>query len=117
MLRSVLTLLLFAITSVSFGQSNPAPHELQNQLENLRLKHQIPGASIALIKNGKIAWRHSLGYADLKTKRKINNTTLFQAASITKTLTAATRLLDYFTYVLNKSYMGERASILNLHVS
>lgn len=52
----------------------------------------IPGASIAVIDKGKIIWAKGFGYADLKTRRKVNEHTLFQAASITKTLTAAALL-------------------------
>lgn len=56
----------------------------------------IPGASIAVIEKGKIVWAKSFGYADLSSKRTVTPNTLFQAASITKTLTstAVLKLLE-----------------------
>ena len=48
----------------------------------------IPGASIAVIQKGEIAWASGFGYADLSEQRAVTKDTLFQAASITKTLTS-----------------------------
>lgn len=66
--------------------------ELVQRIEILRQKMHIPGASVAVIDKGKIAWKKGFGFADLSHQRKITTQTLFQAASITKTLTAAATL-------------------------
>lgn len=51
-------------------------------------KYNIPGASIAVVEQGKLIWAKGFGYADLATKRSIEVDTLFQACSITKSLTS-----------------------------
>ena len=61
---------------------------LQQQIETLRQEHNIPGASVAVIQDRRIAWARGFGMADLKNSRPVTKNTLFQAQSITKTLTA-----------------------------
>ena len=61
---------------------------VQQRIEQLREEHDIPGASIAVIENGRIAWARGFGVADLASERPVTADTLFQAQSITKTLTA-----------------------------
>lgn len=50
--------------------------------------HQVPAVSIALINNGRIEWARAYGLADVARRRPATVTTLFQAGSISKTLTA-----------------------------
>ena len=61
---------------------------VQQRIEELRQEHDIPGASIAVIENSRIAWARGFGVADLTSGRPVTADTLFQAQSITKTLTA-----------------------------
>ncbi|REC74336.1 hypothetical protein DRF60_17885 [Chryseobacterium elymi] len=50
-----------------------------------RMKHyNIPGVSIAVIKNSKVIWSKAYGFADIESKIPVNNQTLFQAASMSK---------------------------------
>ena len=54
-----------------------------------RMKHyHVPGVSIAVIHNGKIAWLKSYGVMDEETKESVTRTTLFQAGSISKPVAA-----------------------------
>lgn len=48
----------------------------------------VPGASVAVINNGKIEWARGYGVAEAGSKRAVSSTTLFQAASISKPVTA-----------------------------
>lgn len=50
--------------------------------------HNVPGVSIAKVKGGKIHWVKSYGVQDANTKIEIDNNTIFQAASVTKPITA-----------------------------
>lgn len=50
--------------------------------------YKIPGISIALIDNGEIEWARGFGYKNVSLKEPITQNTLFQAASISKVLTA-----------------------------
>jgi CubicO group peptidase (beta-lactamase class C family) len=47
-----------------------------------------PGLSVAVIEGGRLAWAHGYGVADSKSHRPVTAETLFQAASISKPLTA-----------------------------
>jgi CubicO group peptidase (beta-lactamase class C family) len=49
-------------------------------------KYGINGVSIAVIHNYKIDWARGYGYADISEKRPVTASTLFQAASISKSL-------------------------------
>lgn len=48
----------------------------------------VPGISIAIIDNGEIAWAKGYGVADSSSRRPVTPLTLFQAASISKPLSA-----------------------------
>lgn len=45
---------------------------------------EIPGASLAIIKDGKLAYYHTYGVRNTFTKQPVDSNTLFEAASITK---------------------------------
>lgn len=50
-----------------------------------RMKHyNVPGVSIAVIKNSKVIWSKTYGLADVESKTPVNSRTLFQAASMSK---------------------------------
>ncbi|GEP94112.1 serine hydrolase domain-containing protein [Chitinophaga cymbidii] len=52
-----------------------------------RLRHyKVPGISIAVIRDYKIEWARGYGWADVEEKRRVTPQTLFQAASISKSL-------------------------------
>ena len=49
---------------------------------------KVPGISIAVINNGAIEWARGFGLADVASGRHVNEHTRFQAASISKSVTA-----------------------------
>jgi CubicO group peptidase (beta-lactamase class C family) len=49
-------------------------------------KYGINGVSIAVVNNYKIEWARGYGFADISEKRPVTEATLFQAASISKSL-------------------------------
>ena len=54
-----------------------------------RMDHYgVPGVSIAVIHEGKIAWTKTYGYLDKESDRPVTTSTPFQAASISKPVTA-----------------------------
>ncbi|MEL6143533.1 MAG: serine hydrolase domain-containing protein, partial [Bacteroidota bacterium] len=54
-----------------------------------RMQHfKVPGVSIALIDNGKIAWTKTYGHLAIDSLRSVNEQTQFQAASISKPVAA-----------------------------
>jgi CubicO group peptidase (beta-lactamase class C family) len=54
-----------------------------------RMTHyKVPGVSIAFFARGKILWARAYGYADVSKMRAVTPETLFQAASISKPISA-----------------------------
>src|SRR4051812_14361564 len=51
-------------------------------------RHGIPGAALALAKNGKLVFARGYGWANLTTGDQVQPDTLFGVASLSKTLTA-----------------------------
>jgi len=69
------------------------------------MKHYgVPGVSIAVINNGKIEWTKAYGVLDKESKSPVTEKTLFQAASISKPVTAygALTLVEQKKVVLDK---------------
>ncbi|MBC9933103.1 serine hydrolase domain-containing protein [Chitinophaga qingshengii] len=86
-------LLLFHVTTVSAqiktlnGKIIPAETMTQFLKAEIDSFH-IPGLSIAFINNNKIVYHHALGYADIASARKVDDETLFESASMSKTVFA-----------------------------
>lgn len=57
-------------------------------LTELMTRFNVPGVSIAVIKDFEIHWAKAYGVADVKTKAPVDAHTLFQAASISKPVNA-----------------------------
>lgn len=74
--------LFFCLFSVSLFAD-----EIEQELKKLMKKSDIPGMSVVVIKGGKSRFYH-LGVADKKTKRPIDENTIFELASITKVFTS-----------------------------
>ncbi len=49
---------------------------------------KVPGVSVAVINNGKLEWARAYGVAEAGSDRKVTTQTLFQAASISKPVSA-----------------------------
>ena len=63
---------------------NPLP---ESKVDSLLKEHQIKGASISYLNDRFSNWTKSYGYADDKNLKPVTNTTQFQAAEISKTIT------------------------------
>lgn len=57
-------------------------------LEQVMQRLRVPGASVAVVKDFQIHWAKAYGVADAATGRAVETTTRFQAASISKPVTA-----------------------------
>src|SRR5579862_1574156 len=55
-------------------------------------KFHVPGVSIAVVRDYKIDWAKGYGMADVETNQPVETSTLFQAASISKPITAMAAL-------------------------
>jgi CubicO group peptidase (beta-lactamase class C family) len=61
-------------------------------VQQLLKRFNVPGVSIAIIKDFKIAWTGAYGIADRETQTPVTADTLFQAASISKPVAAMVSL-------------------------
>ena len=62
--------------------------ELEKVIPKLMDQSVVPGISVALIKNGRLLWRRAFGLKDSLTKEPVDHETVFEAASISKTVFA-----------------------------
>ncbi len=69
--------------------SDPIPAasmlDFETRLDNLRKQSNIPGMVAGIIKDGKVIWNKSYGYADIQKNIPVTNSTIFHLASLTKT--------------------------------
>ena len=71
------------------GRGFKALDAFDGKILELMRKHNIPGASIAIAKNGRLVYARGFGYADIQKQKPVNPNSLFRIASISKVLTAA----------------------------
>ena len=87
--------------------------DLEQEIEELMTKAQVPGLSIAIVSEGALAWRRSFGIRDIRSKAPVDDNTVFEAASTSKPLFAyvvmklcETGVLELDTPLVN--YVPER---------
>ncbi|MEP7371827.1 MAG: serine hydrolase [Chitinophagaceae bacterium] len=101
-------------TSVSPYKAQPVSvviDRLEKDIPQLMKEADIPGLSAALIRNGKLAWRKNFGVANAETNEPVTDETIFEAASLSKIVTAyaALQLVDQGKLDLDKplnQYLG-----------
>jgi N-acyl-D-amino-acid deacylase len=62
--------------------------KIDQALRGLMSKYGIPGATVAVMKDGKLVYASGYGYADKAAKEKAKPETLFRIASVSKTITS-----------------------------
>lgn len=62
--------------------------KMDEQVPKWQKNYNVPGVVIGIVHEGRIAYTLNYGYVDKKTKKAVSNDTLFQAGSISKSLTA-----------------------------
>jgi CubicO group peptidase (beta-lactamase class C family) len=54
--------------------------------------YQVPGVSIAFFGHGQVAWARGYGFGNVNARKAVTPGTLFQAASVSKSVTALAAL-------------------------
>ena len=81
--------LLLPDTSVHKGEAlEDYTAYLDQRIPALMRRYDIPGVSLALVKDGKIVLTQAYGYADVQTGRKLTKDNLMRMQSISKSVTA-----------------------------
>jgi len=76
--------------------ASEAIRRLNTDIPLLLEKSDVPGMSIALIRDGKVVWSKGFGVSNAVTKRPVTTNTIFEAASLSKPVFAyaVLRLVD-----------------------
>jgi len=86
-------LLLCVAAGIAVCKKEPSLGEaLETELPKLMEAADIPGLSIAVIRGGEIFWSGAFGLRNRDTNEPVDENTIFEAASLTKTVTAAAAL-------------------------
>src|SRR5213594_3319075 len=83
--------LLWLTLSKSAGGTMQAPSSEPFEpavVQQLLTQFNVPGVSIAVVKDFKLEWAKGYGVADVETGRPVTTENLFQAASHSKTVAA-----------------------------
>jgi CubicO group peptidase (beta-lactamase class C family) len=112
------SIILFSLLSLSCAKE---PKEdsldviLEKEIPRLMEAANVPGLSIAVVRDGQIFWKKAFGVKSRQTNEPVDEDTMFEAASLTKTVTAyaAMRLIErgeldldtpLYEYFANKEY-------------
>src|SRR6185312_1219078 len=90
-LKASLTLLLVFTGTFAFAQKNY--NNLLNNFMQTQVKENNFNGNVLVAKNGKPIYQKSFGYADFNTKRLLNDSSVFELASVSKQFTAMGILL------------------------
>ncbi|MDP6046300.1 MAG: serine hydrolase domain-containing protein [Phycisphaerae bacterium] len=71
------------------GPSVAGLESFDNLMTSFVRTHRVPGATLAVVRNGKIVYARGFGYADSKTRRAMKPDSLFRIASLSKPITSA----------------------------
>lgn len=89
-------ILITALCWLTAACTTPPGRDLGNVLEKeiprLMELAEVPGLSIAVIREGRILWSGAFGVRSTETGEPVDENTMFEAASLTKTITAACAL-------------------------
>ena len=73
---------------VSTGKIFPSLKPFDELMEKFVLENEIPGASLAVAKDGRLVYARGFGYGDIKKRKPVQPNSLFRIASISKPFTA-----------------------------
>jgi len=111
-MRSTQTFLLILLFAAQNSLGQPPSVAIEKQVHEIANILQLPGFSLAVVKDGKVVYRQMEGYSDLEKKTPVKDDDLFMIASVTKTMTA-NLIMQYEqehkgvldSYVLNYRYI------------
>lgn len=96
-MKKIITLigLILGLYFISSGQTPDLSKltDLENVVQEDMKVSGAPGAVIGIVKNGQIIHQKAFGLSNVNTQIPVNNSTIFQIGSITKTFTAAALLI------------------------
>ena len=88
MVSAFLILVLLMGTSCTQRSRGSFTEYLDGRIPRLMNQYDVPGASVALVRDGDLVWSEAYGYADLEHEREMTVEDVFRAESISKSVTA-----------------------------
>lgn len=85
----VLSGVLFLILLPEYSDKTMTKEGLINEINQAVFQKKIPGMAIVILENGKVTEKQFIGYGDVRKKNQLNNSSLFQLSSNSKSYTAA----------------------------
>jgi CubicO group peptidase (beta-lactamase class C family) len=85
---SVLSALLILHHSATTAQTSDL-HDLDAFISRVLKEYQVPGATISVVQDGKVVLAKGYGVRDITKPGTVDENTIFQLASVTKSLTGA----------------------------
>jgi CubicO group peptidase (beta-lactamase class C family) len=85
---SLLTVALLVSAHFAAAAANDPVAELDAFITRVLKEYQVPGAAVAVVRDGKVALVKGYGVRDVTKAGAVDENTIFQLASVTKTLTA-----------------------------
>jgi N-acyl-D-amino-acid deacylase len=70
------------------GQAQPGLESFDAMMGTFLADHHVPGASLAVTRNGRLVYARGFGWADRDARQPVAPTSLFRLASISKPITA-----------------------------
>lgn len=91
--------------------------ELDEALQAAMQRYNIPGLSVAIVKNEKLVVTRSYGYANIETNELVKNDSKFRIASVSKpiTATAILKLVQEGRLSLNDKVFGTNGILKNTY--
>jgi CubicO group peptidase (beta-lactamase class C family) len=62
--------------------------KIERRMPGLMRETKVPGAAIAVVSNGRIAWQRAFGTKDAASREPVDENTVFESASVSKTVFA-----------------------------
>lgn len=88
----LILMVILVLSGLSCQKQQDLGFTLETEIPKLMETADIPGLSTAVIRDGEIHWSGAFGVRSRKTNEPVDAETIFEAASLTKTVTAAAAL-------------------------
>ena len=114
LLWGILALTIASATHAQTGVYVPQLASFDNAMLNLMSTYNVPGAQLAITRQGRLVYNRGFGFADTATRDSVYPHSIFRVASVSKTITAVAcmKLFEQGLLILDARVFGSNG-ILN----
>ncbi|NOT29153.1 MAG: beta-lactamase family protein [Planctomycetes bacterium] len=101
------------LATLAAGGDDPLRDEVERRAWEACEQHHVPGVSLALVRDGRLAWTLGCGWADVAAEREVTAQTVFNIGSISKTVAAwgLMKLVDEEKLALDSPVVTKRWTV------